>query len=113
MSTPVQLRTSRPTPNCVVLAVLGEIDLVTVPGLEAAISEHVAAAPCLVIDLSDVTFFGSLGLAAVMRAITLAEERGTQLMLVTGDRVRRTMELTQTQDLFTMLNSVEDALRSC
>jgi anti-anti-sigma factor len=112
VSTPVQLRTSRPTPNCVVLAVLGEIDLVTVPGLEAAIAEHVAAAPSLVIDLSEVTFFGSIGLAAIMRAMTLADERGTRLMLVTGDRVRRTMELTKTADLFTMLDSVEDAMRS-
>jgi anti-sigma B factor antagonist len=113
VSTPVQLRTSRPTPNCVVLAVVGEIDLVTVPGLEAAILEHVAAAPCLVLDLSGVTFFGSLGLAAIIRATTLAEERGTRLMLVAAARVRRTMELTQTEDLFTMLDSVEDALRSC
>ena len=81
---PVQLRTERPVPNCVVLSVLGEIDLVTVPGLDAAIAEHVAAAPCLVLDLSGVTFFGSLGLAALIRAMTLAEERGTRLLLVAG-----------------------------
>lgn len=110
VSDPVQLRTDRPAPNCVVLSVLGEIDLVTVPGLEAAIAEHVAAAPCLVLDLSGVTFFGSLGLAALMRGMTLAEERGTRLMLVVGARVRRTMELTRTMELFTVHNSVEEAL---
>jgi anti-anti-sigma factor len=108
----VQLRTDRPAPNCVVLSVLGEIDLVTVPSLEAAIAEHVAAAPCLVLDLSGVTFFGSLGLAALMRGMTLAEERGTRLLLVIGIRVRRTMELTKTTEFFTVHDSVEEALRS-
>lgn len=99
-------------PNCVVLTVTGEVDLVTAPGLEAAIAEHVAAAPCLVLDLSGVTFFGSLGLAAIMRAMTMAEERGTRLLLVAGPRVRRTMALTRTEELFTVHDSVEDALRS-
>jgi anti-sigma B factor antagonist len=113
VSTTVQLRTSRPTPNCVVLTVLGEIDLVTVPVLQSAIAEHVAAAPNLVIDLSEVAFFGSLGLAAIIRARSLADDRGTRLVLVGGDRVRRTMELTQTDDLFSMWSSLEDALRSC
>lgn len=112
MSYPVQLRTERPAPNCVVLSVLGEIDLVTVPGLESAIAEHVAAAPCLVIDLSEVTFFGSLGLSALMRATTLAADRGTRLLLVTGERVRRTMEVTRTAEMFTVYDSVEEALRS-
>lgn len=113
MSNPVQLRTERPAPNCVVLSVLGEIDLVTVPGLETAIAEHVAAAPVLVIDLSEVSFFGSLGLTALLRATTLAADRGTRLLLVTGDRVRRTMEVTQTASLFTVHDSIEDALSSC
>ncbi len=112
VSNPVQLRTERPTPNCVVLSVLGEIDLVTVPGLEAAIAEHVAAAPCLVIDLSSVTFFGSIGLAAIMRAMTLAGDRGTKLRLVAGPRVLRTMAVTKTTELFTVHDTVQDALSS-
>jgi anti-sigma B factor antagonist len=109
---PVQLRTTRPVPDRVVLTVLGEVDLVTVPDLEAAIAEHVAAAPCLVLDLTGVTFFGSLGLAALMRGTQLAEERGTRLLLVIGQRVRRTMELTTTDELFTVYYSIEEALRS-
>ena len=113
MSNPVELRTHRPAPNCVVLTVMGEIDLVTVPGLEAAISEHVAAAPCLVIDLSGVTFFGSMGVAAIMRAMTLAEDRGTRLRLIAGARVLRTLEVTKTAELFTVHDSVEEALSSC
>lgn len=113
VSNPVELRTDRPAPNCVVLSVLGEIDLVTVSGLETAIAEHVAAAPCLVIDLSGVTFFGSIGVAAIMRAMTLAEDRSTTLRLVAGPRVLRTMEVTKTVELFTFHDSVEDALGSC
>lgn len=113
MSNPVQLRTDRPAPNCVVLTVLGEIDLLTVPGLEKAIAEHVAAAPCLVIDLSGVTFFGSVGVAAIVRAMTLAEDRGTRLRLVAGARVLRTLEVTRTTDLFDFHDSVDAALSFC
>lgn len=113
MSHTVELRTDRPAPNTVVLSVVGELDLVTVPGLETAIVEHVASAPCLVLNLSEVTFFGSLGLATLMRATMWADERGTRLRLVAGHRVLRTMELTKTAELFTVHDSVEEALRSC
>lgn len=113
VSNPVELRTDRPAPNCVVLSVLGEIDLVTVPGLESAIAEHVAAAPCLVIDLSGVTFFGSIGIAAIMRAMTQAEGRGTRLRIVAGARVLRTLEVTKTAEFFTLHDSVDQALTFC
>ncbi len=112
MPDPVQLRTDRPAPDCVVLSVDGEVDLVTAPTLETAITEHLAAAPCLVIDLSAVTFFGSLGLATLISGMNQADDRGTRLLLVAGPRVRRTMELTKTAELFTVYDSVDDALAS-
>jgi anti-sigma B factor antagonist len=112
VSNPVELRTDRPVPHCVVLSVSGEIDLVTVASLDVAIAEHVAAAPHLVLDLSEVSFFGSVGLASLIRARALADERDTRLSLVLGARVRRTMELTRTDEVFTVHPSVEEALRN-
>ena len=87
MSYPVELRTDRPAPNCVVLTVLGEIDLVTVPGLESAIAQHVAAAPCLVIDLSGVTFFGSAGVTALVWLSRHGEAQGKHVRVVATSRI--------------------------
>jgi anti-sigma B factor antagonist len=112
VSDPVQLRTARPAPGVVVLSVVGEIDIVTAPDLEDAIAHEVAATPAhLVIDLSGVTFFGSLGLATLIRTVdALEEHRAVRLTLVVGRHARRTMELTKTVDLFVLHDSVEAAL---
>ena len=111
MSDPVQLRTARPAPDCVVLFVLGEVDLVTAPELELAISRELAAAPArLVLDLSGVTFFGSLGLAALIRGTELAAAHEVRLVLVTNRFVRRTMELTTTEELFETYETLEAAV---
>jgi anti-anti-sigma factor len=111
VSNPVQLRTARPAPDCVVLSVAGEVDLATAPDLESAIAHELAAKPSrLVLDLSAVSFFGSLGLATLIRAASSADERGVRLALVAGRPVRRTMELTQTEQLFAMYVTVAEAV---
>lgn len=111
MPDPVQLRTARPVPDCVVLSVSGEVDLVTAPDLEAAVARELTAAPArLVLDLSGVTFFGSLGLAALIRGMQLAAEHGVRLVLVTNRLVLRTMELTTTEDLFETYATLEAAV---
>ncbi len=110
MSDPVQLHTARPAPDCVVLSVLGEIDLVTAPDLEAAVVEHLEGTACLVLDLTGISFFGSLGLATLIHTTSLAEARGVRLALVAGRLVTRTMELTRTTELFDVYGSVTDAI---
>jgi len=111
VSEQVRLRVDRPTPDCVVLTVLGEIDLVTAPELAAALEDYLDGTPCVVVDLTDVTFFGSLGLATLVRLSALAEVADVRLALVPGPLVRRTMELTRTEEMFTVYESVADARR--
>jgi anti-sigma B factor antagonist len=111
VSEQVRLRVARPAPDCVVLTVLGEIDLVTAPELAAALEDYLDGTPCVVVDLTDVTFFGSLGLATLVRLTGLAESSGVRLALVPGPLVRRTMELTRTEELFTVYESVAEARR--
>ncbi|MFC4859330.1 STAS domain-containing protein [Actinophytocola glycyrrhizae] len=111
MSENVRLRIARPAPDCVVLTVFGEIDLVTAPELASALEDHLDGTPCVVVDLTDVTFFGSLGLATLVRLSTLAEANGVRLALVPGPLVLRTMELTRTEEMFFVYESVADARR--
>ncbi len=107
----VRLRVARPSTDCVVLTVNGEIDLVSAPELATAFEEYLDGTPCVVVDLTDVTFFGSLGLATLVRMTALAESSGVRLALVPGPLVKRTMELTRTAELFTVYESVADARR--
>jgi anti-anti-sigma factor len=111
VSDPVQLSTARPAPDCVVLTVTGEVDLATAPDLEEALLRELTSAPArLILDLSGVTFFGSLGLAALIRAGSTADEHGVHLVLVPGRLVRRTMELTQTDRMFSTYVTVAAAV---
>ncbi len=111
MSDPVQLRTARPAPDCVVLSVAGEVDLVTAPDLEAALDRQLTdGLTRVVLDLSGVTFFGSLGLAVLIRSVDSAQDHSVQLRLVANRLVLRTMELTSMTELFAFFPTVEAAV---
>jgi anti-anti-sigma factor len=49
-----------------VLHVVGELDTLTAPLLAVRLAEQQAAVPKLVVDLSEVSFLGSAGLAALV-----------------------------------------------
>lgn len=102
---------SRPRSGAVVLTVRGEIDTLTAPAFTAATDELLGAAgDVLVMDLSDVRFLASTGLAVLISAAHRAEERSTRLRLVVTSRaVRRPLEITGTADLFDLHTDVEAA----
>lgn len=86
----------------VVLALAGEIDLLTEPAALAALDDALADLPCpktgpspdrappdatvtlLVIDLSEVTFLSSKGLQLLITADRAAADRGLALRIATG-----------------------------
>ncbi|MFL6140239.1 MAG: STAS domain-containing protein [Labedaea sp.] len=109
----LSLTSSRPADGCVVLTVTGEVDLLTTPGLDAEITKQLSGNPpsTLVLDLTGVVFFGSSGLAALIRAATVAQERGVRLLLVASGRaVLRPLEVTTTASLFDVHATVDAAL---
>jgi anti-sigma B factor antagonist len=104
---------TRPRPGAVVLVVDGEIDTLTAPPMERAVGEMFADPrdDVLVIDLSEVTFLASSGLAVLIRAAHRAAERNLRLRLVTRSRaVRRPVEVTGSDRLFDMHQDVAVAL---
>ena len=108
----LRLSVSRPSPGCVVLHVAGEVDLLTTPNLDAEIvSQLTDPPPALIVDLNDVSFFGSSGIAMLVSAAELAKQREVRLILVADGRaVRRPLEVTSTARLFTIHPSLESAL---
>lgn len=98
-------------PGVRVLHVVGELDTLTAPLLQARLGEQLAEVDRLVLDLTDVTFLGSAGLAVLVGAKDDADGRGARLLLVPGSRiVRRALEATGLMQLFAVADDVPDAL---
>lgn len=96
-----------------VLHVAGELDTLTAPLLQVRLLEHQAQVGHVVLDLSDVTFLGSAGLAVLVGAKDDADSRGCQLLLVPGSRiVKRALEATGLLPLFAIADGVPEALEA-
>ena len=99
--------------DATVVHVVGEIDTLTAPVLRAQLDEHLPVVPLLVLDLSDVTFLGSAGLAVLVAAKDAADARSHTLRLVCGSRiVVRALEATGLLTLFEVADGVPQALGS-
>lgn len=93
--------------DALVVTGCGEFDSVSTPQLKLALQEAVHETPLLlVVDLTDVQFFGSVALA------TLAQLRQEQvtLRLAVGHTVRRILGLMGMEEVFALYDSVADAL---
>ncbi len=102
---------TRPHPDTAVLTVRGEIDTLTAPAFTAATEELLTASgEVLVMDLTEVRFLASSGLAVLINAAHRAEDRGIRLRLVITSRaVRRPLEITGTAALFDLHSDAESA----
>ncbi|WP_143467061.1 STAS domain-containing protein [Lentzea kentuckyensis] len=75
-------------PDAVVLAVCGELDSSTSPLLRDRLLDHVRpTCPQLVVDLTEVTFFGAAGITVLVAAREAAETAGIRMCLVACTRV--------------------------
>jgi anti-sigma B factor antagonist len=96
----------RSHPSVLLLHVAGEIDTLTAPALEAALGELLSAEPAdalAALELSEVGFLASSGLAALIRAAHRAEAQGRELHLVGGSRaVTRPLQVTGSDRLFVL-----------
>ncbi|MGH2866142.1 MAG: STAS domain-containing protein [Solirubrobacteraceae bacterium] len=89
----------------VVLKLRGELDLSTVPELERLLAECEREGPSdVVLDLEQVEFMDSTGLAVIIRAGQAAQANGHQLRLSPGSpQVQRLFKLTGVLDRFTFV----------
>jgi anti-sigma B factor antagonist len=94
-----------------VVHVVGEIDTLTAPVLRTRLDEHLTEVELLVLDLTDVTFLGSAGLAVLVAARDEADRHGHRFTLVPGSRiVVRALEATGLLTLFELADTAEQAL---
>jgi anti-sigma B factor antagonist len=97
-----------------VIGVAGEIDLFTAPKLREQFLgtlDQEGADARLVVDLSRVTFMDSTGLGVLIGALRRINERGGRMALVCADGpVLRVLELTRLTEVFSIFDSVDDAV---
>jgi anti-sigma B factor antagonist len=107
------LAESRPRPGTVVLSVGGELDTLTAPELERALDPLLTGAAVPVLDLGEVTFLASSGLAVLIRAAHRVTAQGRTLAVVAASRaVTRPLEVTGSDQLFSLHPDLASALRS-
>jgi anti-sigma B factor antagonist len=96
----------------VVLTLRGELDMRTVPSLRKELARALerGAGP-VVVDLSDVAFIDSTGLAALLNALRRLTRANRRLLLVTPEgAVLRLLRLTRLDSTFALHASRDEAL---
>lgn len=96
------------------VTVSGEVDMVTTPYLRSYLQEQLKqTTSMLVIDLRQVKFLGSSGLAVLVATLDQARERAIALRLVCNSReVVRPLQATGLTDLFDIHHDTDAALAS-
>ncbi|WP_224389664.1 STAS domain-containing protein [Pseudonocardia sp. ICBG1293] len=109
----LRLETSRPSDGVVVVAVAGELDMLTAPELRGSVAEQMSAASLVVLDLDGVRFLGTSGLAALIELREQAHRDGVELRLAcTERRVLRPIGIAGLHHLFDIHDDVQAALAS-
>lgn len=100
-----------PLDGAVVLSVSGEIDLVTAPQLGESINAAMAQEPpTLVVDLSNVDFLASAGMAVLLGCNQKAKGKIRFRVVAAGNATFRPMELTGVPDEIAIFPTREEAL---
>ncbi|GAA4834043.1 hypothetical protein GCM10025787_12120 [Saccharopolyspora rosea] len=101
----------RPDHDTTVVAASGEVDAAAVPRLRELLDRICSdGTRTMVVDLSEVTFFGSDGLEWLCEAQQRAGARAMALCLVPGRQVDRLLHLVREEDRFRSFDSVPRAL---
>jgi anti-sigma B factor antagonist len=108
----IDVQVSSPAKGLSVLHVAGEIDMLTAPVLDSMVVGQLKSLPhVLVLDLHEVGFMSSAGLASLVTAREQAGKAGTALRLVaTGDPVLRPLTVTGLTAIFEIHSDMEAAL---
>jgi len=95
----------------VVLHVAGDVDMVTAPQLERQINASLAGAKVVVVNLLEVTFFGSPGLSVLVAVRGKADAAGCALRVVAAQSaVLRPVRITGLQNSLDLFATLEEAL---
>jgi len=94
-----------------VVRLVGELDLYNAAQVGAGLAEACAETPeRVVVDLSEVEFIDSTALGVLIETRTKLNNRGGLLLAAPGLETRRALQISGLDKLFTVHDTVEDAL---
>ena len=98
----------------IVVHPVGEVDLTTAPLLHQALGKATAVrgARQVVVDLTEVGFFGAVGLTVLLAATRHGDDIGVSVLVVAdrGQPAHRTITITDMQHELTLVDSLPRAL---
>jgi anti-sigma B factor antagonist len=98
---------------CVIVEIIGELDMNAVPLLRAQLDTALEAVrpPCLVLDLTQTGFCDSLGLGLLVHTLNRVREMGGRMGLaVAPGMISRLLTITHLDHHFQTFAATEDAL---
>ena len=106
--------TTEPGTGATVLTVAGEVDMLTAPVLRQRLEEHFAADQTpIIMDLSQVEFFGSTALAVLVDTHQRATAEGRTFVLIAKTRiVRRPLKVTELDKVLSVYDDLDHALEA-
>lgn len=97
----------------IVISLNGEIDLETAPAVRKALLDNLKSGKPLLIDLAEVSYIDSSGIASLVEGLQLARKQRSDLALVAvSSRARRVLELARLDKVFTIHADLATALGS-
>lgn len=101
------------TPQATIIRPKGDVDLSTSKDLQLALKEAINSKPAkLVVDLGDVPYMDSSGVATLVEAMQLSRKQNASLVLFAmQDKVRSIFEIARLDRVFTIVPSEDEALQ--
>jgi anti-sigma B factor antagonist len=98
--------------TCVV-AFKGEVDLESSPAAREILLKCFENTGKVIVDLSEVTYIDSSGVASLVEALQAAKKNGSQFALAaSSEPTRRVLELARLDKVFTMYDSVDEGVNA-
>lgn len=100
-----------PLPDGVLVSPQGDVDLARSPSLRKVLTDVSRSKPKrVVVDLKQVAYMDSSGVATLVEALQIARRNGTTLVLASlQPRVRSIMEIARLDTVFRIVDSTEAA----
>ena len=96
-----------------VVAFTGEVDLESSPVAREILLKSLESTSKVIVDLSEVTYIDSSGVASLVEALQAAKKNGSQFSLAAvSEPTRRVLELARLDKVFTLYDSVDEGLNA-
>lgn len=96
-----------------VVAFKGEVDLESSPEAREILLKCFANTGKVLVDLSEVTYIDSSGVASLVEALQASKKAGSQFALAaTSEPTRRVLELARLDKVFTMYATVDEGINA-